>query len=159
MLVEWLQALHHWELAAYLRRSLYLYPFVNAAHILGIALLVGGIVPVDMRILGLTSGPPLGAAARALARFAAAGLALAVTTGLLLFTVQPLEYAANPAFWAKVSLVGLGALNALALRASRAWRMAEIDGEIGAGLKLGAGMSLIAWIAALFAGRAIAFLQ
>ncbi len=158
MLFEWLQALHHWEVAAYLRRSLYLYPFVNAAHIHGIALLVGAIVPVDLRILGL-AGPPLGAAARALARFAAAGLALAVATGFLLFSVQPLEYAANPAFWTKVSLVALGALNAFGLRASRAWRMAEIDGEIGAGLKLGAGISLLLWIAAVFAGRAIAFLQ
>ena len=159
MLVESLQALHHWEVAAYLRRSLYVYPAVNAAHILGIALLVGAIAPVDLRILGFASAPPLGATARALARFAAGGLALAIVTGFLLFSVQPLEYAANPAFWTKVSLVGLGALNALLLRASRAWRMAEIDGEIGVGLKLGAAVSLVTWVAALFAGRAIAFLQ
>lgn len=158
MLADWLQALHHWEVAAYLRRSLYLYPFVNAAHILGIALLVGGIVPVDLRILGLP-GPPLGEAARALARFAAAGLVLAAATGFLLFSVQPLEYAANPVFLAKVTLVAVGAGNALLLRASRAWRMAEIDGEIGTGLKLGAAISLLVWIAALFAGRAIAFVM
>lgn len=159
MLSDWLQALHHWDVAVYLRRSLYLYPFVNACHILGIALLVGGIVPVDLRILGLAAGPPLGAAARALARFAAAGLVLAVATGFLLFSVQPLEYAANPAFLAKVTLVAVGAGNALLLRASRAWRMAEIDGDIGPGLKVGAAVSLLVWIAALFAGRAIAFVM
>ena len=156
---EWLQALHHWEVAVYLRRSLYAYPFVNAAHILGIALLVGAIVPVDLRLLGITSGPPLGPAARSLARFAAAGLALAAVTGFLLFSVQPLEYAANPALWTKLSLVALGALNALALRGTRAWRMAEIDGEIGMGLRLGAAVSLLVWVAALFAGRAIGFLM
>jgi hypothetical protein len=65
-----------------------LYPFVNAAHILGIALLVGAIIPVDLKILGLASGPPLGATARALTRFAAAGLALAIMTGFLLFSVN-----------------------------------------------------------------------
>ena len=159
MLFEWLQALHHWSVADYLRRSLYAYPVVNAAHILGIALLVGAIIPVDLKILGLASGPPLGPTARALARFAATGLALAIMTGFLLFSVQPLEYAANPAFWTKVSLVGLGTLNALALRATRTWRIAEINGEIGARLKVGAAISLIIWIAAVFAGRAIAFLQ
>jgi hypothetical protein len=159
MLFEWLEALHHWSVAAYLRRSLYVYPFVNATHILGIALLVGSIVPVDLRILGLASGPPLGPTARALARFAATGLALAIMTGFLLFSVQPLEYAVNPAFWTKVSLVALGTLNALALRASKTWRVAEIDGEIGTGLKIGAAISLLIWISAVFAGRAIAFLQ
>lgn len=156
---EWLDAVHQWEAAVYLRRSLYVYPIVNAAHILGIALLIGAIVPVDLRILGLSWAPPLGPAARALAGFAAAGLALAVVTGLLLFSVQPHAYAVNPAFWTKVSLVALGALNALGLRASGAWKMAEINGEIGVGLKLGAGCSLLVWIAALLSGRVIAFLQ
>ena len=159
MWIEWLQALHHWEVAAFLRRSFYAYPLVNAAHILGIALLVGAIVPVDLKLLGITSGPPLGATAQALARFAAAGLALAVASGFLLFSVQPLEYVANPAFWTKVSLVALGVLNALGLRASGSWKMAEINGEIGVGLKFGACCSLLLWIAALLSGRVIAFLQ
>ena len=158
MLAEWLQSLHHWELAAFLRRSLYAYPLVNAAHILGIALLVGAILPVDLKILGFTSGPPLDSA-RSLARFAAAGLALAAGTGFLLFSVQPLEYAANPAFWTKVTLVGLGTANALLLRASFAWRMVERDDHPGLALKVRAAASLLIWIAALVSGRAIAFLQ
>jgi hypothetical protein len=159
MLVDWLEALHHWNVAVFLRRSLFVYPLVNAAHILGIALLVGAIVPVDLRVLGLAAAPPLGQTARALARFAAFGLALAAPTGFLLFSVQPLEYAANSAFLAKLTLVALGTANALALRASRAWRVAEIDGEISQGLKAGAAFSIVVWIAAVFAGRAIAFLE
>ena len=159
MIFEWFETLHHWSVAVYLRRSFLVYPFVNATHILGIALLVGAIIPVDLRILGLASGPPLGPTARALARFAATGLALAIVTGFLLFSVQPLEYAANPAFWTKVSLVALGTLNAVALRASGTWHMAEVDGKFGAGLKIGAAISLLIWISAVFAGRAIAFLQ
>lgn len=157
MPVEWLQALGDWPVAALLRRSLYVYPLVNAAHILALALLIGAILPADLRILVLF--PRLAAAPflRAMAAVSAFGLLLAAVTGFLLFSVQPLEYAANPAFLAKVSLVALGTANALAVRCRAGWRQATTEGEIGAGLKLGAAFSLSIWLAALLAGRWIAF--
>ena len=39
--------------ASFLRQSHWTYPAVNAAHLLGIALLVGAIVPMDLRLMGL----------------------------------------------------------------------------------------------------------
>jgi hypothetical protein len=72
--------------------------------------------------------------------------------------VQPLEYAGNPAFLTKISLVALGTANALAIRFSSAWRLALATGEATPGLKFGAAASLCVWIAALLAGRWIAFL-
>jgi hypothetical protein len=52
MLMEWLETLQNWEAAAFIRRSVYVYPLVNATHILSLALLVGGILVADLRMLG-----------------------------------------------------------------------------------------------------------
>jgi hypothetical protein len=154
----WLQALQGWELAALLRRSVYVYPLVNAAHIFSLALLIGAILPADLRMLGLFQGVAAPPFLRLMTAIAATGLALAVATGFLLFSVQPLEYAYNPAFLTKVALVALGVLNATAIRLSPGWVEATSTGIVSSGLKLGAAVSLTIWICALLAGRWIAFL-
>jgi hypothetical protein len=158
MLVDWLHMLHEWEVAAFIRRSLYVYPLINAAHILALALLIGAILPADLRILGLFSSLPAAPFLRIMTAISAGGLALAVATGFLLFSVQPLEYAANPAFLTKISLVALGAINAAVIRLGPGWRQATTAGIASPGLRLGALLSLTIWIAALLAGRLIAFL-
>lgn len=158
MLIEWLQALHNWEVAALLRRSLHVYPLLNATHIFSLALLIGAILPVDLRMLGLFSSIDAGPFLKVMTTISAAGLALAVVTGVLLFSVQPLEYAYNPAFLTKISLVGVGATNAIAVRFTAGWRQASTSGVISPRLRIGAALSLIVWIAALIAGRWIAFL-
>jgi hypothetical protein len=158
MLTELLQALHDWQVAALVRRSFYVYPLLNATHIFALTLLIGGILPADLRMLGLFRGVAAAPFLRLTTTMSAVGLALAVTTGFLLFTVQPLEYVKNPAFLAKISLVALGTANALVIRFSGAWRMALATGEAGPGLRFGALLSLTVWVAALLAGRWIAFL-
>jgi hypothetical protein len=138
MLTDWLQALHDWQVATLVRRSFYVYPIVNATHIFSLTLLLGGILPADLRMLGLFQRVPPGPFLRLMAAISATGLALAVASGFLLFSVQPLEYVGNAAFLTKIALVALGTVNALAIRFSPAWRMAVATGEITPGLKLGA---------------------
>jgi hypothetical protein len=158
MLVEWLHALHSWEVAALVRRSLYVYPLLNATHILALTLLVGCVVPADLRMLGLFGAVESGPFLKLMTAISATGLVLAVATGFLLFSVQPLEYASNPAFLTKVSLVALGTVNAIAIRVSAAWQKATIEGAVSPGLRVAALLSLTIWIAALVAGRWIAFI-
>jgi hypothetical protein len=158
MLVEWLHALHSWEVAALIRRSIYAYPLLNATHIFALTLLIGTIVPADLRILGLFPSLPAGPFLRVMTAISAAGLVLAVATGFLLFSVQPLEYAANAAFLTKLSLVGIGVINAIVIRFSAGWRKVLAGGIASPGLRAGALLSLTIWIAALLAGRWIAFL-
>jgi hypothetical protein len=157
VLADVLQALHDWEVAAAIRRSLYIYPFVNALHIFSIGLLVGGILPADLRMLGLFRSVPLAPFLRLMTAFAATGLALAIASGFLLFSVQPLEYAGNVAFLAKIALVGVGALLALAVRFSPSWREAINGGGVSSGLRIAAVASMSIWLAALLCGRWIAF--
>lgn len=154
-----LAAVEAWPLAETLRRSLVLYPLVNAAHILGLALLVGGIVPLDLRVLGLFRDLPIAPLARLLPLMAAAGLVVAIVAGALLFIVRPLDYAGNPAFLTKLALVGAGTANAVLQQSSRGWREVVRGGRPSAGVRARALASLAIWPAALVAGRMIGYLD
>lgn len=137
-----------------LRASRWLYAAVNAAHILGIALLLGAIVPLNLRLLGRWPDVPREQLVRVLVPVAAAGLALAVLAGALLFAVRAREYAGVGFLQAKLALVLLGTLAALALH----WRhgfLLETAGDTR--LTAHAILSLLCWPAALVCGRMIAF--
>ncbi len=141
-------------LVAALRTSSVLYPLVSALHVLGVALLVGGIVALDLRVVGLWKPEGWREAMGALVPVAAVGLALALVTGALLFGVRATRYAENPAMLVKAGLILAGALNVVTFH--RMMRRRDVARPTP-GLRASAGVSAAAWIGALFAGRWIAF--
>ena len=147
-------------LARALGESLWVYPLVNAGHLLGMALLVGAIVPVDLRLLGAWRAVPLAPFCQVLARSAAVGLALAVVCGALLFITRASEYAASGLFLAKMAIVALGIANALALRFTgfdELLRAGDADRPLPRRVRIAAALSLLAWLAALILGRLIGY--
>jgi len=152
--LEWLGTLPH---AGLLRRSVTLYMLVNAAHILGIGLLVGAILPLDLRLMGVLKDGPVAVLAPFLTRVAATGLALAMLTGFLLFNVKPMEYAGNPAFLTKMGLLALGLANVLVQHKTYGWRTTLDGGDISAPVKMLAAVSFVVWIGTIVAGRWIGF--
>ena len=149
-------ALDAWLALPLLRQSGTAYMLVNAAHILGLGLLVGAILPLDLRLVGLFRAAPLTVLGPFLSRTAAVGLALALATGALLFTVRPSEYLGNPAFLAKLGLLSAALVN-VALQHTDGVRAAYADGAVTAGARVKAGFSLLLWLGVLVAGRAIGF--
>ena len=120
---------------------------------LGIALLVGAIVLLDLRLLGAWRAVPVAMLGPPAVSVAAAGLALAVVSGASLFVVQATEYVANPFLYIKFSAILIGLANIAALRLAGDWRDERL-----AGRRRWAGLvSLIAWLVALAAGRLIAY--
>jgi hypothetical protein len=160
MLNEAARALQETDLATALRQSFWVYPLVNAGHIVGLALLFGAIVPLDLRLLGLWRKVPLAAMSRILLPVAIGGLALAVPTGLLLFSVRATEYAATPLLWLKFGLIAGAIANALLLRLSLAWTVHEQSELAGTTprLQLAGALSIGLWLAAIVAGRMIGYL-
>lgn len=146
-----------WAVPAALRRSTLLYAAVNASHVIGIALLFGAIATLDARLLGAFRRVPADVLGPPLIRVAGIGVALAVTTGALLFSVRPAEYAANPAFLAKLGIVVLGLANVALLRVGRSWRGVMSGAPIPSRVRIAAAASLALWIGAILAGRWIAF--
>ena len=135
-----LLALQQSELAQAMRQARWLYPAVNTAHILGIALLFGSLAALHLRTLGLMRGPDVAALDSLVTPIAASGLGLAVLSGAAMFTTDAVKYAASTLFLAKMALVAAGFLNAIWLKRKRAARPAAL-------------VSLSVWTAAIICGR------
>ncbi|RYF68949.1 MAG: DUF2214 domain-containing protein [Comamonadaceae bacterium] len=147
-----------WPGARWLQGSGTAYLFVNTAHILGLALLLGAIVPLDLRLAGWLRGDGLALLARTLSRAAGAGLALALGTGLWLFSVRPLDYLDNTAFVWKMGVLLLALANVDWQHRAPGWREVLAGAPPTAGVRWRARVSLLLWLGVLLAGRWIGFL-
>ncbi|KUO65728.1 MAG: hypothetical protein APF80_12625 [Alphaproteobacteria bacterium BRH_c36] len=149
-----LAALEQSALAAHLRSARWEYASVNAAHILGIALLVGCTLPLDLKLLGLWPSVDRKMLSRVLVPVAAFGLLLAVITGMMLFSVRAQEYATLSVLRLKLSIIAFGFIMVIATHLRYGiW----LDREPNVSLAHVGAMSLLAWISTLFCGRLIAF--
>lgn len=149
-----LAALEATTASQYLRSSRLGYAALSGTHVLGIALLVGAIVPLNLRLLGLWSSIPRPSLLRVLVPVAATGFALAGITGSLLFAVRAPEYAAIPYLQVKLLLVFVALLSALAIHLEYGL---TLDGASNRRARFHALLSLLCWLGALACGRMIAF--
>lgn len=158
-LESWATALHASGLSQSLRASIWLYPLVNTAHLVGMALLFGAIAPLDLRLMGCWKSVPLHHLARAAVPVAMAGLWLAAGTGLLLFATRPLDYLHEPLFGLKMALLAAAILNALLLRRSPQWQLLGVaDGAPWRPAWAVAGVvSVVLWLGVITAGRLIGY--
>lgn len=152
-----LAALADWPGARALRQSWIAYLSVNATHILGMGLLLGAILVLDLRLLGGLRAVPLAVLGPLNARVAAVGAGLAIVTGLWLFSVQPAEYAQNPAFQIKLGLLAAALANVVVQHANPAYARAIEGNPASGGVRLSAAASALLWLAVLVAGRSIGF--
>ena len=124
-------------------KNSWIFPVVQSIHLIGIALLVGSIVLVDLRILGFGARrydvPEL--AAR-LASSAMAGLAIMAVTGPLLFLSDTARYSSNPAFRVKMALLLIALASHFTIHRKHT--------------RFGAILSMILWTSVVIGGRAIA---
>jgi hypothetical protein len=154
--VEWIG---HWPGARWLQQSGTAYLFVNAAHILGLGLLLGAILPLDLRLVLGRSQAALSVLAPVAIRTAATGLALAALTGAWLFSVNPADYLQNTAFRWKLLLLSVALVNVLVQH--RQWRSLDLTDAtrtLPLRVRALAGTSALLWISTLVAGRWIGFL-
>ena len=128
------------------------YPALEVVHIVGIALLLGSLVLLELRVWGLAPELPLRPLARLALSVTVLGFALVACSGLLLFSAHPAEMLSNRAFLIKLGLVHLAGLNA-------AWfhgrgSLVKCDGLARAQTVISTGL----WLSAIVCGRWIAYL-
>jgi hypothetical protein len=155
--VQALEVLEASALSAGLRASEWLYPMVNALHIVGIALLVGPVLVLDWRVLRLRSSPNVSVLAATLLPTAHAGFALTVATGGLLFAARPLDYAFHTVFQVKLGFIALALLNIALLGRSGVWQHAMAHNQTSWRVRLACGISLCCWLMAIGLGRLIGY--
>lgn len=156
----WALGIEHSAIGQAMRGGVYLYPAVETVHILGFATLIGAILVLDLRLLGVGRGLPPMALARLAVPVAAAGLGTAIATGSLLFVTEAAAYVRNPVFLIKQGLILLGLANVAVFH----WRLKPIlaswDGEAPpprAVRQVGVASAAV-WIGAAICGRLIAYL-
>ncbi|MFZ4286313.1 hypothetical protein [Variovorax sp. HJSM1_2] len=142
------------------RSAEYLYPALEASHILGIAVLVGPAFTFDLRLLGVGRHVvSVTSAARNLLPVSHVGFAIAVITGIALLSAQATVIAGTGAAPWKLGLLILACLNVLVFhggvyRRVNDWADASIT-PVAA--RIGAGVSLTAWTGVIFTGRLLAY--
>lgn len=153
MFADALAALESLPAIAALRESTLAYPLVNAAHLIGIALLFGAIVPLDLRLAGWgRQAGTVDQLSGLLLPVAIFGFLLAASAGLLLFATDARAYAASSLFQAKILLIVLALANALSLRLVD-WRRAGPPNR----LAVAGTASVVLWLGAIVLGRLVGY--
>jgi len=154
---EWLETT---ALAIWVGESLWGYPIVLGMHAIGLAIVVGIFIMLDLRILRVIRDVSFDAFL-SLFRLAWIGLLVNTISGSALFTSQASTFVESAPFLIKISsviagvIVGIVIQRRLKLRAAD-WDIADTNIESSA--RALAALSLVCWIGAIFAGRLIAYL-
>lgn len=150
-------ALQESALGHTMRASPMLYPAVEILHILGFVVLVGSILALDLRLLGLGRTIAIQSLAQLLLPLSRLGFLLAISMGFLLFSADAAHVVGNPAFRTKLLLIAAALIN-IAIAHIGPWRrLALWRAEASGGAKLTALISLLLWLSAVCAGRLIAY--
>lgn len=149
---EWCEAT--W-LGQLVRESVWLFPAIEATHLLALCLLGGAILIVDMRLLGVGLGrQPIAQVARGARPWMLAGLAVMLTTGVLLFLSEAVKCYHNPSFRVKMVALPLALLFTFLLRQPFALHDASETSVRSRALAM---ISVALWFTVAAAGRWIGF--
>lgn len=137
----------------------WLYPTFETGHYIGLSLLVGGIMLIDLRVLGFARALPLKSMI-GLLPFVWVGFLINVFTGSMLFIYGATNFGPNRAFQVKMAFLVLAGLNALAFdlavrRSGNSWVAADRPPTFVKGV---ATLSLFFWICVVTTGRWMAYL-
>jgi uncharacterized membrane protein len=131
--------------------------FLMALHFMGLALIIGTVGLIDLRVMGFLKQLPVAPLQRYIP-FAMAGLGVNIVTGCLAFIGQPESYIYSGAFWLKMTALMLLGLNGAVFYLTELVDHLEKLGpgdDAPAFAKLVAGTSLVLVYALIFLGRYI----
>lgn len=161
MIREFCEWLEKTALGVDIAESAWLFPIFESVHVIAIALVVGSIAVVDLRLLGLASKDrSVSQLSAEMIPFTWSAFAVAALTGFLLFASNATGYLDNILFRIKLLLLVLAGLNMglfhfMTYRSVAQWDQGSI---IPAGAKLAGGLSLATWISIIVVGRWVGFL-
>jgi len=154
--MAWLEST---ALAEWVRTSLVGYPFVLTVHSVGMAIMVGLVTVINLRLVGRFERLPY-ASLDGVLRLAWYGFAINAISGAAIFTSQAVSYITSPVYLLKMAMVLGGAIVA--------WKMQPIlrrdavgwDGgsAVPSSMQTLAKASLAMWLVAVITGRFTAYL-
>ena len=137
------------------RESLWAFPVIEAFHVLGLGMIGGAVLVVDMRLLGIgMTGQPITRLIRQVRPWLIAAVAMMLATGIPLFLSEAVKCYYNTSFWVK--MISLPFAVAFTFQIRRRIVKAGIE-EVSGRTRLIGIVSLTLWFVVAAAGRWIGF--
>jgi hypothetical protein len=145
--------------ATAVREGRWLYPIVESAHLIGLAVTFGAILVFDLRLLGFSRRLSVSGLAKQALPWSRVGFGLAAVSGFVLFAANATQVAYNTAFQLKLVLIGAAGLNIFIFHTGVFRSVAEWDtaARTPPSARAAAVVSLTAWPAVIVCGRLIAY--
>jgi uncharacterized membrane protein len=133
------------------------WPASETIHFIGLSLLLGVVLLVDLRMLGFMKGIPFSTLHRLLP-WGALGFGINVVTGILFFIGAPPDfYVYNPVFIWKLALILVAGANALYFTVfEQAWTTGAGDTPPMAA-RVAAASGILMWVGVIFCGQMLPF--
>jgi hypothetical protein len=154
-----LASLENTQFSDWMRSELWGWPLVLTLHVLGTAVVIGFIVIISLRLLGLFETIPYSSLNRL---FPVVWVAIVVQllSGFVLWMTKPTRYVADGAFMLKVSLIVVGIILTLYFqgtikREAASW---EAKGAVSSRAVKFVAATFLVWCIVVVAGRLTAFL-
>ena len=159
-----LQPLADWltktSLSAFVINHAWVWPACESLHFVGLALLIGNVGLLDLRLLGFEKRLSFMAVNRFIL-WALLGFAINLATGILFFVGNPAQYVHNVAFGWKVLFMPLAGANVLTFYATGTYRAVAMLGpgdDAPPLAKFIAATSLFLWIGVMYMGRMLPYI-
>ena len=138
----------------------WLWPLMENLHFLGLSVMFGALLAVDLRVLGIAPNIPMRGAMKLIPLILMA-FGVNLLTGLAFVIANPYGYIFNLAFQWKIGLIFLAGVNALWFWIGEHARLVQLaEGEqADFPAKVIAGLSLVIWVTVIVLGRLIPYLE
>ena len=156
MLLPLFESLEASAIGEAIRNSLWLFPIVEAFHLIGLAVIGGAILAVDFRLLGLgLRSHPVARLARDLQPWVLGSIVVMILSGVPLFLSEAIKCYYSFAFWTKMTALVLAILFTFTVR--RAVALAPEGRFSPVWNRAVAATSLVLWSTVGWGGRWIGF--
>ena len=134
------------------------YPMMITAHSVGMAIIIGLLFVLNLRLLGAFQQIPI-ASLRSLLKLAWTGFVINLGSGISLFISQATFFATHVAFLVKIAAIFLALINAAFIQQILRQQAGNSDGGgVTIKMKILAVSSLTLWLTAIIAGRLVAYI-
>jgi len=145
------------RVGSFVTETPWMWPTCETLHFVGLSLLLGVVLLVDLRVLGVVRGVSFKSLHRLLP-WAALGFAVNIGTGMLFFVGIPAQYTKNPAFYWKIGLAMLAGANALYFTIfDEPWSL-DAKGDAPFTAKVAAASAMLLWLGVLYFGSMLPFI-
>lgn len=155
--LDWVEAL---PLSVAIAESGWLFPTIETVHVIAIALVVGSILMVDLRLVGIGwRDRPVSQLTRELLPWTWIAFTVAIGSGLLMWISSAVRYTHNLPFLIKLGLILLAGLNMACFHAITQRTQDKWDHRLPPprAVKMAGGTSVALWGAVVVLGRWIGF--